>query len=196
MSNTLKHVTGDRFPLIQVTLKDRNTVDSDPADPDTWDVVDISVNVQGVRIDYFQADFQLTDIAVANATDLFTKVDHKLVDDDRVRFSPQTTIPQGLSEDTLYYVITATDDTFQVSASEGGTAVVLSDDGAGQLNAIKQFDTAVGTIIGGGTGGQFTFVHPTLVWENPGCYDLEYLVRFDTGKETVFDRDQLEIRSR
>lgn len=196
MSNTLKHVTGDRFPLITITLKDRNTVDSDPSDPDTWEVVDISTNVQGVRIDYFQADFQTNDIVPTNSTNLFTKAGHGLLDDDRVRFSAQTTLPTGIDEDVLYFVVNTTTDTFQVSTTEGGAVNTFSSDGSGQLNVIKQFDTVAGTIIGGGTGGQFTFVHSTLVWENPGDYDIEYVVRFDTGKETVFDRDHLEIRTR
>lgn len=196
MSNTIKHVTGDRFPLIIITLKDRNTPDSDPSDPDTWDVVDLSTNVQGVRVDYFQADFQLVDITPTNATNLFTSESHGLENGKRVRFSSETTFPTGIVETVLYFVVNKTDDTFQVSLTEGGAVVTFSDDGVGQLNAITQFSSAAGTIVGGGTGGQFTFTHPNDVWENPGDYALEYVVIFDTGKETVFDRDCLEIRSR
>lgn len=41
------------------------------------------------------------------------------------------TVPGGITEGTVYFVINATADTFQVSATSGGAAVVLSSTGSG-----------------------------------------------------------------
>jgi hypothetical protein len=196
----IKHVQGDRYPVITATLKDSNDADADKSDPDTWPVVDLSSNVDAVRVDYYQAKEQYDDITPSASADTLTKSGHKLDDDDRVRFSTSNTLPAGLSETTLYYVISTdqTAGTFQVSTSEGGSAVDITDAGTGQLNVIRQYDSASATLVGDGSGGQVTFTHPTLVWENAGDYELEYVVIFTSpaGKETVYERDQLELRSR
>lgn len=66
------------------------------------------------------------------STDAFTSPAHGLVDDDRVRFravSGVGNLPTGLSESTLYFVVSAATDTFQVSATLGGAAVNFTTDG-------------------------------------------------------------------
>lgn len=200
MSNTIKHVQGDRYPVITITLRDKGDANADPSDPDSWPVVDLSSNLDGIRIDYYQAKEQYRNITPSATADTLTKSGHKLDNADRVRFSSSGTIPAGLSENTLYFVIETDQDsgTFQVSTSEGGSAVDITDTGSGQLNVIRQFDSKDGTLVGDGSGGQFTFVHPVLVWENPGDYEVEYVVRWTSpaGKETVYDRDLLELRVR
>ena len=127
-----------------------------------------------------------------------------------MRFGTSGTLPAGLSETTLYYVVSSTADldtlaaggtdtgTFKVSLTEGGSAVDITDTGSGQLNVIKQFDTAAVTLVGDGSTGQGTFTHPAEVWANPGTYELEYVVIWTSpsGKETVYERDILELRSR
>ncbi len=72
MSNSIKHVQGDRYPVITVTLRDANTTDSDPSDPDTWDVIDLSSNVASVRVDYYKASVFLKNVTITVATDLIT----------------------------------------------------------------------------------------------------------------------------
>jgi hypothetical protein len=64
----------------------------------------------------------------ANASDVFTDVAHGLTNNDIVQLAG-TAVPTGFSTSTDYYVISATDDTFQLSATEGGAAVDASDDG-------------------------------------------------------------------
>lgn len=198
MGTTIRMVQGDRYPVLTNTLKDSNSVQSDPRDPDTWPIIDLSVNVDSVRIDYYTRGFQLLDVTIDFASNKIDVVGHGLSNDDRVRFSSSGTFPTGLDEITLFYVVNKNEDDFQVSLTEGGAAVSISDAGVGQLNVIMQFDTQAGTLIGGGTGGQFSWTHPTLVWENPGDYELEYVVIRTTpaGKETVIDRDHLELRRR
>ena len=205
---------GDRYPVVTVTLRDANTTDADPTDPDSWDAIDLSSNVSSVRVDYFQSKITLLNVTPVVATDLIIHdgsvvgstdaLDHGLLNGDRVRFKIETTIPAGLVITTLYYVVNSlnvADDgsaSFQVATTKGGTAITITTTGSGQLNVVKQFDTAVGTLVGGGSGGQFTFTHPDLVWQNPGDYDLEYVVvrTSPAGNETVLERDVLELRPR
>jgi len=65
---------------------------------------------------------------VADATNLFTSYAHGLGLNDRVYLLPVTNqaLPAGLNDTTLYYVIAPTADTFQVSLTLGGTAVVVT----------------------------------------------------------------------
>lgn len=70
---------------------------------------------------------------IANSGDLITSPSHGLVDGDRVAFYPilGVGLPSGLSgPPTLYWVVGATTDTFQVSTTEGGSAQTISADGA------------------------------------------------------------------
>lgn len=56
------------------------------------------------------------------STDVITCQNHGMVNGDRVRFASLSG-GSGLNTSTNYYVVSATDDTFQVSATSGGTAV-------------------------------------------------------------------------
>jgi hypothetical protein len=47
------------------------------------------------------------------------------------------TLPSGLTAGTIYYVISPSGDSFQLSATSGGSAVSLSSDGAGIITAIS-----------------------------------------------------------
>lgn len=67
--------------------------------------------------------------------DYFTSYDHGLVSNDKVRVYSvpgASSLPGGISEGTTYYVIFASFDAFQLSATPGpGAPVALSSDGAG-----------------------------------------------------------------
>lgn len=62
-----------------------------------------------------------------NTGDTITKASHGLVNGDRVRFTTLTG-GAGLGTTTTYYVVNKTDNTFQVSLTDGGTAVVITSD--------------------------------------------------------------------
>lgn len=68
----------------------------------------------------------------ALTTDTITAVAHGLSNDQRVfvMASPGAVLPTGLSEGTAYFVIGATADTFQLSATQGGAAVDITVGGA------------------------------------------------------------------
>lgn len=63
--------------------------------------------------------------------DLITLTAHGLSNGARVVFEAHDggSLPTGVSADTFYYVISATTDTFQVSTTEGGSAVTITADG-------------------------------------------------------------------
>lgn len=66
-----------------------------------------------------QSDISVT---VDATTNVFSATDHGLHDNDVV-FISATTLPGGITADTIYYVVSALTNTFKVSASVGGSAV-------------------------------------------------------------------------
>lgn len=62
------------------------------------------------------------------STDVIRCPTHGFVDTNKVVFFGDT-VPGGLVEGTIYYVIAATADTFKVSASSGGSAIDLTSAG-------------------------------------------------------------------
>lgn len=67
---------------------------------------------------------------VANAGDVFTSYGHGLANTDRIYLLPTAgqALPGGLNSTTLYFVVGASADTFQVSLTSGGAAVAVSSD--------------------------------------------------------------------
>lgn len=86
---------------------------------------------------------------VTDTGDLFTSPAHGLSDNDRVAVYPilGEALPAGLSgPPTLYHVISATTDTFQVSATQGGAAVAITADGVAWVHqGLPETFAAAGT---------------------------------------------------
>ena len=70
----------------------------------------------------------VTSISIAGGTPTFNCDCHGLVASDKVVFTGGTTIPCGLTLNTVYYVISAglTTSAFQVSASSGGSSISVT----------------------------------------------------------------------
>jgi hypothetical protein len=68
----------------------------------------------------------------------FTLNGHGLSDGDQVRFSTDGTLPAGLESSFFYYVVSSTTNTFKVSETLGGPAIVITDAGSGPLTAYKR----------------------------------------------------------
>jgi hypothetical protein len=68
-----------------------------------------------------------------NTGDIFTAPGHTFVNTDRVVFIAYegSTLPAGITEGTVYFIISVSGETFQVSTTSGGAAVVLTSDGDG-----------------------------------------------------------------
>lgn len=75
----------------------------------------------------------------ANSGDLFTADAHGYSNGDTVVLIDSgggAVIPTGVSEGTIYYVVSVSGDTFQLSATLGGSAITISSDGGGFVSKI------------------------------------------------------------
>lgn len=74
----------------------------------------------------------LSNAAVActadHTTDVFTATAHGLTNTERIYFKA-TTLPAGISEIILYFIVNKADNTFQVSLTSGGAAVTFTSNG-------------------------------------------------------------------
>lgn len=65
-------------------------------------------------------------VTYTDASDVVNFTNNQLVNGDRIKFAPQTTLPAGLSADTVYYVCNRTATTIQVD-DDGGCGSVVTD---------------------------------------------------------------------
>lgn len=75
-------------------------------------------------------------------------LNHGLSADDRVVFytTPNGTLPTGITEGTVYYVIGSPGtDTFQISLTSGGGAVNMTADGAGRAGKVTPIEIVSGS---------------------------------------------------
>lgn len=73
-----------------------------------------------------------TTFTADDSTDVITANGHGLVDGNKVMVSNSGGgLPGGLTTNTVYYVISSTTNTFQLSATEGGSAINMSSAGTG-----------------------------------------------------------------
>jgi hypothetical protein len=68
------------------------------------------------------------------APGVFTKDNHGLLRNDRIKLFTSGALPTGLSVDTFYYVIPLTDHTFQVSSTRAGSAITTTGSQSGAHN--------------------------------------------------------------
>ena len=74
---------------------------------------------------YGGRNFRVCTVTIASPG-VFTKVNHNFCIGDRVILSTTGALPTGLSTNTVYFVVAADTDTFQVSATNSGTAINTS----------------------------------------------------------------------
>lgn len=84
------------------------------------------------------------------STDVITCASHGFNDGDQVRVESAGTLPAGLSDTTLYYVISSTASTFKVSTTKGGSQVDITDAGTGTfyVTGLQDIKAKDGTFTG------------------------------------------------
>lgn len=85
------------------------------------------------------------------ATDRINITSHGLINGNIVTFTTSNTLPGGLSAGTVYYVINATTNDFQVSTTESGASVTITTTGTGTHYYHKNFvmpDLRGRTVVG------------------------------------------------
>jgi len=82
----------------------------------------------GTKIGTFDMLAWPQDVTVDHTNDWFTVTAHGLTNGDRIAFHA-TIAPAGLTENTFYYVVSATTNTFQLSTTQNGAAVLFTSNG-------------------------------------------------------------------
>lgn len=88
-------------------------------------------------------------------TDVITAVSHGLSDGARVLLKSTTTLPAGLSANTIYFVRDSATNTFKLATSSGGSAIDITDAGTGTHSFYVSFkvpDLRARNPIGQGAG--------------------------------------------
>ena len=140
-------------------------------------ILDLSIRVKAGSI-----ALAISDAAVTNAIELFSSVAHGLETGDRILFTEDNTRPAGLTSGTQYWIIKASDDTFQLATTHAnaiaGTNLAISTDGSGS----NSYDLV--EELGGIDEGQMADkVKATVVGT--------YVLSLPAG--TYFDADSFEV---
>jgi hypothetical protein len=74
----------------------------------------------------------------ANTGDLFSVDAHGYSNGDQVYVHAVSgsALPTGVAAGTIYFIVTVSGDTFQLSATSGGSAIAISTDGAGMIQKV------------------------------------------------------------
>jgi hypothetical protein len=78
-----------------------------------------------------------TDADINDVTETFTILSHGFSDNQAVKFSTTGTLPSGLNDTDYFFIINSTTNTFQVSTTEGGSAVNVTANGSGTHTITK-----------------------------------------------------------
>jgi len=92
-------------------------------------------------------------VTFSDAGDTVNLTAHGLSNGDEVSFTAPITNTTGISANTIYYVVNATTDNFQVATSDGGTALALTNNGSGRV----RYNATIETI---GPGNNVTMSRP------------------------------------
>lgn len=96
-----------------------------------------------------------------NPTNTITIPAHGFTNGNRVQFTATTSIPEGLDPGALYYIVNATTDTFQVSLTNGGAAVIILGVGIGMQTVSR-----IKFLTKGFLPQDVNFVNDTIFIEN------------------------------
>jgi len=138
---------------------------------------------------------------VDTGTETITITSHGLTTDDAVSFTTTTTLPAPLTAGTVYWVIGAAANTFQLSLTKGGSALNLTSTGSG-THTVKYstYHWKVSTTPGGAainltTDGTGTHTWFTRYWVDRT--DSHAAITFDTCTQFSVDggtiKDSLQI---
>lgn len=81
----------------------------------------------------YEPTFATTDVNIG--TDVITITAHEFNNNDLVSFTSSDTLPAGLAMNTYYHIISKTTNIFQVSATQAGSAIDITDIGVGTHTA-------------------------------------------------------------
>lgn len=130
-------------------LTSGGTMDGVYFDLNTLFVVSVSAANKISVVEFLSStlDTEVTGVAVSNAGDSFTKVGHGLVNGDKITITNLATAT-GLDSVTVYHVINMLDNTWQLSLTNGGAAVVIgTGDGTCSFKKMLSQTTVTKTVV-------------------------------------------------
>lgn len=125
----------------------------------------------------------ITNVTLTDATDLFTKIDHGLVNNDIIAVSSIVTTT-GLSTTTGYYIINVSGNNFQVSLTSGGAPVVLGG-GNGSCSVRKATVIVLTNVQAGDLIKLITIITKTI---DNGIIEL----KLNDGTNDLFNKDSID----
>jgi len=124
--------------IIQLATTIDNALEGTAIDFDTTGLTGTNYTLVSLNDNNILIPRTLPTSAVNTGTNVFTILDHQFQDDDRVTYhSRGGTAITGLTNGSNYYIVNRTANTFQVSETEGGSAVTIS--GTGNNNQTFNF---------------------------------------------------------
>jgi hypothetical protein len=130
-----------------------------------------------------------------NATNLFTKAAHGMLNGTVVQLTTVTTLPTGLSLATNYYIVQKTVNTFKFALTEGGAVVTFSDDGTGDHTVTPAFGSlSTSPDTQAGEGASFNPVGADEVAANTDIADADMMeiVGFGRFEKLASDRNAVQ----
>ena len=134
---TIEYINGARFIIIRHT-KTPASITIEEMDATTGITSDQTLSLNEHDFVYGTGALQRTfseetgtAFTIDFTTDFLTSAAHGLSNGDRVMVFSGTTLPAGLSANTVYFVVSKTTDTFKLSLTSGGSAINMTDDGTG-----------------------------------------------------------------
>jgi len=123
-------------------------------------------------------------VTATNATNVLNATAHGLSNGDRVMLTTTATdLPAGLTSEPVYYVVNKTTNTFQVSATSGGSAVAFTDDGTG-THSVRVVTKAALVDRGDFETGKATLSALVDISGQPTDTDMSLIVQTKNNKET------------
>ncbi len=127
-----------------------------------------------------------------NATNVLNATAHLLIDTDRVMLiSSGQDLPAGLDSETVYFVVSANANDFQVSLTSGGAAVTFSDDGTGTHSVLA---VTACTLVDQGDfdTGKATLSGTVDISGQPSDTDMTLIVQTKNNKDTKLHGQALQ----
>lgn len=98
-----------------------------------WGLCDANTAGNILNTDFFIAPNTRTPFTAVASTDILTAFGQTLANGDKVVLKATAGLPTGLSADTIYFVISVSGQTFQLSLTSGGAAINFTTDGDGEI---------------------------------------------------------------
>jgi len=144
-----------------------------------------------IYINPFSARQFTTGAGVEVAANTVTKSSHGLINGDAVKLEGLVNVTGGIANNTLYYVVTSTTNTFQLATTKGGDAIDITGSDDTLVTGTAQAGGAATITLASGASGDNDTYNGYVVYIASGTGSGQYRVISDyTGSSKVADVSQ------